>query len=83
MSKFCETCSFWRYLRETEPHVGIGECRRHAPVPIAEMVSTDFANGNIDATSWLARWRQTMFDDWCGEHQPTNFKPAGGEWCRP
>lgn len=26
----CESCRFWGFLRETEPHVEIGECCRHA-----------------------------------------------------
>lgn len=62
----CETCRFWRYLRETEPHVGIGECRRYAPRPIVVEPRNKGA---------YPLWPLTMFDDACGEHQPKDTTP--------
>jgi hypothetical protein len=61
MEKSCEKCRYWRFLRE-EPDVGVGECRRHAPVvKTPENVSTGLR---------YAEWPATMFDDWCGEFVP-------------
>ena len=70
----CGSCRFWGFLRETEPHVEIGECRRHAPEPIRDL----WAPGGRDQSTPYRRayWRLTMFDDWCGEHMP---KIKGGE----
>jgi len=70
MTEACEKCRYWRFLRETEPHVEMGECRRHAPVvKTPENVSTGLR---------YAEWPATMFDDWCGEYQALEkIKGAG------
>lgn len=62
MKQACDKCRYWRFLRELEKHVGVGECRRHAPVvKTPENVSTGLR---------YAEWPLTMFDDWCGEFEP-------------
>lgn len=64
MTRRCETCRFWGFLRQTEPHVEIGECRRHAP----KATTYDLANAWTNRPVGRADWPLTMFDDWCGEH---------------
>lgn len=83
MTRRCETCRFWGFLRETEPHVEIGECRRHAPVPgrqadrrVPQEPLAVRAHLNAAAYANRGDWPMTMFDDWCGEHMP---KIKGGE----
>ena len=65
----CETCPFWH--RKTKD---IGECRRHAPPPIAAIW---VPNHSAVSEGFLSpHWRVTFSNQWCGEHPdiPVFFK---------
>jgi hypothetical protein len=61
MKQYCDKCRYWRFLRETEPHVSIGQCHRYAPRAAVK----EPQNQGV-----YPHWPATMFDDWCGEFEP-------------
>jgi hypothetical protein len=69
----CACCRFWvRYeVRPEDDAAGLGECRRHAPLPLLAL--QDAAAGG----DHLAFWPVTEPDEWCGEWAPWPAAPKG------
>lgn len=62
----CTNCQFWNAAwRDSGALFLAGQCRRHAPVAIAE-------------TPIDSRWPQTYGREWCGDHkQYDEHNPLG------
>ena len=55
----CMNCRFWVQDRDDE----VGECHRHAPVPVP-------VQGAEERQARFVDWPQTLAGEFCGEHQP-------------
>lgn len=64
----CENCRFFRRDQDRIYFSGNGECRRHAPRPIAG----DPCDPPEDVNAW---WPEVGRTDWCGEWR-RNWKVA-------
>lgn len=66
----CRTCPYYRPLHA---YTGHGECRRHAPNPVVELVTplTRYGANEPPPLNRYASGRafaSVLPDDWCGEH---------------
>lgn len=71
----CETCKWWNarlsQLSAFKFQSGVGECRKNAPRGPVQSVLTGKQYRHI-----VNAFPPTVFDDWCGEHQPAAQPPA-------
>jgi len=56
----CENCRFWQQYEGTK----MGDCRRYAPRPNADLVKV---HGKNESNFRVSHWVWTSLDDWCGE----------------
>lgn len=59
----CETCRFWNCVDDDEMELGLGQCRKRAPVFCFEI------NGVRDSIFMNTHFPMTEHDAWCGEYE--------------